>query len=363
MKILRTYLLREHLSPFLVTLGGMTAVLLIGNILKFAELVLTKGVSPLDLLRLILYLIPYLLVFTIPMASLLALVLAFGRLSTDYELIAVRASGVSPAKFVAPLLVTGLLLSALVLVINDRVVPESHLAFRRQLKAIGLKQPTAYLEAGTFIKEFPPYVIFVYSVQGQKLQGVRIYEPQPNGPTRTIIADWGEFQRLPGKQGVSLKLHQGTVDEWDAQNPGSFYKVAYTIYTMHLRSEQSDPERVGRKLKELNFNQLAEEGKKLGAEGIETLPVNLELHRRIASSFAPCLFVIAGLIFGLRTHHHDRLATFVWVLGIFIAYYLGSVGMNALALKGWLPAWLAMWLPNLAGLAVGAPWLASTLKR
>lgn len=363
MRILRGYLLREHLSPFLVTLGGMTAVLLIGNLLRFAELVIAKGVSPLDLLRLLLYLVPYLLIFTIPMASLLALVLAFGRLSSDYELIAIRASGVSPARFIAPLLVVGVLLSGLVLVINDWVVPESHLAFRRQLKVIGVKQPTAYLEAGTFIKDFPPYVIFVYNVQGQKLQGVRIYEPQPNGPTRTIIADWGEFARLPGKHDVSLKLHDGTVDEWDLQHPGSFYKVAFTLYTMNLRSGQGDPERLGRKLKELRFTELVAEGKKLNAENIETLPVALELHRRIASSFAPIVFVIAGLIFGLRQHHHDKLATFIWALGIFITYYLATLGMNALALQGWLPAWLAMWMPNVIGLAVGVPWLVATLRR
>lgn len=363
MKILRNYLLSEHVSPFFVTLGGMTAVLLIGNIVRFAELVISKGVNPLDLLRLLLYLTPYLLIFTIPMACLLALVMAFGRLSTDFELIAVRASGVSPAKFIAPLLVMGVLLSGVVLAINDWIVPASHLAFRRQLKAIGVKQPTAYLEAGTFIKDFPPYVIFVYNVQEQRLQGVRIYEPQPNGPTRTIIADWGEFEQLPGKQGVSLKLHDGTVDEWDAQSPGSFYKVNFTVYTMNLRATQSDPERIGRKLKEMGFKQLVGEGHRLEAQGIETLPVSLELHRRIASSFAPLLFVLAGLIFGLRQHHHDRLTTFMWVLAIFIGYYLSLVGMNALALKGWLSAWLSMWLPNFIGLAVTVPWLASTLRR
>src|SRR3990167_798777 len=146
MRILRTYLLREHLAPFLVTLGGLTAVLLVGNIVKFAALVIGKGVSILDILRLIIYLIPYMLSFTVPMAVLITMVLAFGRLSTDYELVAMRASGVSPGRLVGPLLLTGLMISFGMLVLNDRIVPESHLAFRRQLKAIGIKQPAAYLE-------------------------------------------------------------------------------------------------------------------------------------------------------------------------------------------------------------------------
>jgi lipopolysaccharide export system permease protein len=363
MRILRLYVLREHAAPFFVTMGGLTAVLLIGNIIRFMELVISKGVSFFDILRLMIYLIPYMLSFTVPMACLIAMVLAFGRLSSDYELIAMRASGVPPIRLVSPMLLIGLVMSVLLVIVNDRLVPVSHLAFRKQLKAIGVKRPTAYIEPGMFIKEFPPYVIFVYQVEGQKLSHVRIYEPQPNGPTRTIIADRGEFERLPSKKGVQLKLYDGTVDEWDPLHPGSFYKVTFTTYSMHLQTDQDDPERVGKKLKELTFKELAAERRRLAAEGIETLPVSLELHRKIASSFAAFVFVAFGLAFGLQLHHHERLTTFVWVLAVFIGYYLATIGMNALALKGWLPAWAAMWLPNLAGTAVSGLIVARAVRR
>jgi len=96
MKILRTYILREHVGPFVVTLSGLTVVLLIGNIIKLAELVIAKGVSIWDILRLLIYLIPYMLTFTVPLACLIAMVMAFGRLSADYEVIAIRASGIAP---------------------------------------------------------------------------------------------------------------------------------------------------------------------------------------------------------------------------------------------------------------------------
>lgn len=362
MRTLRAYILREHLSPFLVTMGGLTAVLLIGNLLKFAELVITKGVSPFDILRLLIYLVPAMLTFTVPMACLVAMVLAFGRLSTDYELIAMRASGIAPIRLISPLLMVGLIGSALMLIVNDRIVPDAHLAFRRQLKAIGVKRPTAYIESGTFIKEFPPYVIFVYHVDGQKLSNVRIYEPQPNGPTRTIIADRGEFVRLPQAPGVALKLYDGTVDEWDPTHPGSFYKVAFTVYTMHLHSDQTDPERMGKKLKELTFKELAAERTRLGAQGIETLPVSLELHRKIASAFSVLVFITFGLGLGLRLHHHERLTSFLWILGVFVSYYLLSIGMNAIALKGWLPVWLAMWTPNLVGGTISGAMAARAVR-
>ena len=363
MRILRAYILREHAAPFFVTMGGLTAVLLIGNIVKFTELVISKGVSVFDVLRLIIYLIPYMLSFTVPMACLIAMILAFGRLSTDYELIAMRASGVAPVRLVFPMFIVGLVISVVLLIINDRLVPESHLAFRRQLKAIGIKRPTAYLESGTFIKEFPPYIIFVYQVEGQKLYNVRIYEPQPNGPTRTIIAERGEFERLPDKRGLQLKLSDGTVDERDPLHPGSFYKVTFTTYTMTLRSDQDDPEQMGKKLKEMTFKELTVERGQLNAQGIETLPVSLELHRKVASSFAPLIFIAFGLALGLRLHHHERLISFVWVLGIFVCYYLSSIGMNAVALKGWLSPSAAMWLPNLLGGAIGGVLVLRAVRR
>ncbi len=337
------------MAPFFVTMAGLTAVLLIGNIVKFAELVIAKGVSVFDILRLLLYLIPYMLGFTVPMACLIAMILAFGRLSSDYELIALRASGIAPMWLAVPLLTVGLVISGFLLVVNDRITPHSHLAFRQQLKAIGVKRPTAYIEAGTFIKEFVPYVIFVYQVEGQKLFNVRIYEPQPNGPTRTIIAERGEFQQLPSKRGVQLKLDDGTVDEWNEEKPGSFYKVTFRTYTMTLYSDDDPPERTGRKLKEQTLKDLVAERADLASKEIDTLPVSLEFHRRIASSFAPVIFVAFGLAFGLRLQHHERLVSFLWVLCVFICYYLGTIGMNAAALKGWLSPWLAMWIPNLIG--------------
>ncbi len=363
MRILRTYLLREHLAPFLVTLGGLTAVLLVGNIVKFAELVIGKGVSIFDILRLIIYLIPYMLSFTVPMACLVAMVLAFGRLSTDYELIAIRASGVAPIRLVFPMFMAGVVISGMLLVVNDRLAPAAHLAFRRQLKAIGVKRPTAYIEAGTFIKDFPPYIIFVYQVEGQRLSNVRIYEPQSQGPTRTIIADRGEFEPLANRRGVQLKLYDGSVDEWDPLHPGSFYKVTFSTYAMTLRTDQDNPDRIGKKLREQTFKELMAERERFGTQQVDPLPVSLELHRRIAASFAALIFVLFGLSFGLQLHHHERLTSFLWILGVFVGYYLLTVGMNAFALKGWLPAWLSMWMPNLVGGAISGVMVAKAVQR
>ena len=153
------------------------------------------------------------------------------------------------------------------------------------------------------------------------------------------------------------------MDEWDAANPGTFFKVAFTSYTMTLNANRDDPERMGKKLKEMTLRELASERRQLHAEQIEPLPVSLEFHRRIASSFAVLIFMLFGLAMGLGLYHHERLTSFVWILGIFLLYYLGLIGMDAVAVKGWLPPHLVMWIPNLVGIAVSGPMVIRVVRR
>ena len=155
----------------------------------------------------------------------------------------------------------------------------------------------------------------------------------------------------------------GTIDEWDPDHPGSLYKVSFGTYTMNLTMDPESRGRLAKKLKEMTFRELQAEERLLQRHTIKALPVRLEFHRRIASSFAALVFILFGLAIGLGHHHHERLVTFVWVLGLFIAYYLTAIGMNALALSDWLPAWLTMWMPNLMGLGLGAASVAKAARR
>jgi len=254
-------------------------------------------------------------------------------------------------------------LSAGMLVLHDRVIPASHLAFRQQLKAIGIKSPTAYLEAGTFIKAFEPYIIFVYHVEGRKLFHIRIYEPQPAGPTRTTVANRGQFEPMADERGIRLTLYDGTVDEWNPEHPGSLVKGTFGTYSMALSTITEGKDQVGKKLKEMTFRELMQERQRITAEGIDPLPITLEFHRKVATAFSVVVFVTFGLAMGLGLHHQERLTIFVWVLGLTIAYYLASIGTNAIAIKAWMPAWLAMWLPNLVGGALGAWKLVHAVRR
>ena len=213
MKILRKYIIKEIIVMFLFSLAIFTFTLVIGNIIRLAELVINRGVDIKLVSRLFLYLIPFLLSYTIPMSILTGVLLVFGRLSGDNEIIAIRASGINIYRLSVPLLMVGLLFSLFSIVLADKIIPQMHFESRKIIKNIGVKTPAAYLEPGTFIKSFKGYIIFIYEIDKNKLKGVRIYQPQKDRSTRTIIAEKGEFVTLENQNAVKLKLTNGTSDE------------------------------------------------------------------------------------------------------------------------------------------------------
>ena len=347
MKILRNYILSELLQPTGMAFVLFTFVLLVGNLVKLTDLLVNKGVSPLSILQMFGLLIPTLLCYTVPIAVLTGTLLAFGKLSSDREILAMRASGIGFLSIAAPVLWVGLVVSFFLIPINTLVVPWSHFATRQLLVDIGLRNPTAFLEPGSFIKEFKPYILFIYGVEGNRLTKVRIYEPRANHPTRTIIAQRGEFISIPRERRVLLKLYDGTADEPDPENPEKFYKLEFQTYTMNLALlEGKDPAAIGKKPKDMTLDQLRQEIRNLQSSGIDPTPLQIEIHSRAAMAFSPLAFILMGLPLAVTTRRAQRSIGFGMSVVIFASYYLFLIIGQTLAQKGYWAAAPAMWLGN-----------------
>lgn len=362
MKILRSYILTEMLQPTGMALALFTFILLVGNLVRFTDLLINKGISPFAILEMFILLVPTLLSYTVPMAVLTGTLLAFGRISGDREIVAMKACGVGLPSIAAPVLLVGFLVSLALIPINTQIVPWSHYATRQLLLDIGIRNPTAFLEAGTFVKEFRPYILFVYQVDGNRLNRVRIYEPQEGRPTRTIIAQRGEFIPVPAERRVLLKLYDGSADEPDPKDPSRFYKLEFASYAMNLAlMEGQTPQSLGRKPKDMTHGQLRQEMAKLKAEGIEPVPLQVETHRRTAMAFSPLVFILTGLPLGITTRRAQRSVGFGLSVVIFLGYYLFLVLGQTLAQKGALAAGPALWLGNAFFFLVGSllMWRAS----
>lgn len=355
MRILRIYLLKELLQPTGMALILFTFILLVGNLVKLADLLINKGVSILAILQMFGLLIPTLLSHTVPFAVLTGTLLAFGRLSSDREILAMRTSGISLFSIATPILVVAFGLGLGLVPVNDRVVPWSHFAGRRLLVDIGIRNPAAFLEAGTFIKEFKPFILFVYRVDGNRLGKVRIYEPREGRPTRTIVAERGEFIPVPKERRVLLKLYDGSADEPDPRNPEKFYKLEFKSYAMNLvLKEGQDSTTLERKPKDMTQDQLKTEAEKLEAQGIDSTPLKIEAHRRVALAFSPLAFVLVGLPLGITMRRAQRSVGLGLSVLVFLGYYLLLVIGQSLAEQKLFSIGPALWMGNAVLFAVGS---------
>lgn len=354
MKILRNHILKELTGPFILSLIIFTFVLLMGNLVQLAELVINKGVGVTYVVRLFIYLIPYLACYTIPMSILTSTLLVFGRFSADNEVTAMRANGVSLYKIAAPLLVVGLLISLASVILNDKILPRAHFASRRTIKEIGFKRPTAYLEPGTFIKNFEKYIIFIYGINQNKLTNVRIYEPREGKAARTIIAESGELISVPERNAIKLKLINGISDEPNPKDPKNFYKLNFKTYYLTLDLSEQNNASIGKKPKDMTIRELKKEIRKLEIMSIDANPLLTEIHKKIVLSFASLAFVLIGFPLGIITRRGERSITFGLSLGVIIVYYLLLAGGEALSLRGLCSPAIGVWFGTLLLIGAGA---------
>ncbi len=351
MRILRTYILKECIVPFFLSLVVLTCVFLLGNLIQLANLVINKGVSPTTIGRVFLLYIPVLLGYTLPIACLVSIIFTFSRLSVDNEILAIRSSGIHLGKILVPLCIIGVVISLLAVVLNERIIPYAYYEQRKLLKNLGTKNPAALLEPGLFIHSFENQILFIHRIEDNKMYGVTIYQPQPNRPTRTIIAKRGEFSAVPGKDQVKLKLMDGTSDEPNLENPENFYKLNFKNYfiTLDLSKDQKE---VDKKPKGMTLKELREEIDKHERLLIDTTQLRTEYHRKITWSFASMIFILLGFPAAVITHRREKSANIVIAVVFAALYYLLSLGCEALSIQNIAPAALVMWTPNvLAGIA------------
>jgi lipopolysaccharide export system permease protein len=364
MRILRNYILKEFLHSFLLSIVVFTFAFLIGNIIQIANLVINKGVNLISVLKLLLFMIPWLLSFTFPMASLTSVILTFGRFSSDGELTAMKASGISLYRIALPILMLGAIIGSATFLLNDQVSSNASYASRRVVKEIGLKNPAAYLEAGTFIRGFENYVIFIYDVKGNKLKNIRIYQPQEGKPTRTIVAESGEINTFPSKNLLELKLYNGTSEEPSPTDPENFYKLNFRTYYMTVDlSKIVKKEKIDKKAREMTMSELRSEISNAVAQKIDTTPLFVEAYKKINMSIASFVLILVGIPLGIRAHRSEKSIGFGISLILFAIYWGSFLGGIALTLKGAVPPAIGVSLPNAAFFVFGVASFIFTARR
>jgi lipopolysaccharide export system permease protein len=349
------YLLREITIPMGLALAIFTFVLLMGRILKLVELVINKGVPPTDIAKLFLCLMPSFLIVTLPLSFLLGVMLGFGRLSADREVMACKASGISLYQMAVPVLLLGLLTSlgnaALTLVIR----PASETAFREQLFKVSASRASIAIQPNVFNDSFDGLVIYAGGVDDRSgvMHDVFISDEREESLPAAIIADTGRI--VPNRDTLSmvLRLENGAVHRQpEDKSPDSYQVLQFSTYDINLGLDRTATKQVRKvkKPKEMSLAELRTSHDEADAEKIRE--IRAELQGRFSRPLAPLLFALIAIPFGIQPHRSGRGGAFALGLFTFLCYFLLCSFAETLAVEGQMPA-AVLWLPNLLFLAGG----------
>ena len=357
MTILRRYCLKELVSPFLMSLALVTFIFMVGNLFNLADLLVNKGVSIFDVFKLIILMIPGLLGFILPTAALTSVLLVFGSFAQNNEITAIKASGIHVFRLLIPVIAVAFLLSFFSLFLVDQIQPRTDYMSRQLIRQLVAKRPAAYLEAGRFIKDFQGYTFWVNHIKGNRLDGVTIFQYQEGRPTRTIIAEWGEIVSAPDHQSLAIRLHNGTSDEPNPDDPSVLYKLNFKTFLLSNIIVGKQRGGIGKKEREMSIDELFYRLKH--DEDAQRVPkkrreLEAEIHKKISFSFATVAFILVGLPVAIISRRGEVVVSFSVAVAVVAVYYVLFIWGKTMAVNGYVPPWIALWIPNVVLIAISA---------
>jgi lipopolysaccharide export system permease protein len=359
MKILHAYLTRQVVATLLLTVAVFTFVLLLGNVLnEVMARLLGKQASWWAVLQAIGLLIPFVLVFALPMGTLTATLLVFGRFSADQELTAVRASGVSLLSLISPILLLSVALSGVCAFVNLELAPQCRTAYKDMLVSVGLSNPIGFIQEGRYIQDLPGgYTVYIGKISrnGEDLRDVYVHCRFAEGEvlSRWMKADSGTLFHDLEKRQIVLTMHKpfGAQERVDGIDPMPEQEGDYRIVLdlAPAKEKASDPQ-----LSDMTFQQLRAEIRDLDSKGISSAPAQVYLHRMVSFSFACIGFTLIGIPLGIRAHRRETSIGVAIALGLVLVYYSFIVLGQSLATRPNFAPHLIVWLPNFIFQALGS---------
>ena len=238
MSIIDRYVLRQLLLPMLLALLVFTFVLLIPGLIEQAEDFIAKGVSPLLVAEAMLMLVPSALALTIPMSLLVGILVAFARLSSDREFVAMQACGLSIWRLMRPVGLLSLVAWAATFYVYLVAVPDSNQAFREIAFNVMASKAEGEVRPRAFFDEFPNLVLYVRDVplSGQGWNGVFMSDRSPGGPSAIYVAKHGRVAIDRQTRTVEMLLESGARHTLGADG-------VYEVFQFERLVISLDPER------------------------------------------------------------------------------------------------------------------------
>ena len=353
MRIIDRYLLRQMAWPFALGLAVFTFLLIVPELMRYAEDYVSKGVSLWIVGRLVATLLPYSLALTIPMSVLLALLVAFGRLSADREFVALQACGVSLYRLFRPVALVSLTSCLATAYVYMVLIPVGNQTFREITFSILASSAENEVKPRVFFDGFPSFVVYARELPpAGGWDGVFIADNRAGEGSSIYLARHGRAVVDRSAKTVEMVLEGWTRHEVD---PSGEYRVFRgDNLVLNLSPEGMFPSGgVQKGLREMSVPELRARIGIVRERGESPHNEIFELHKRFSIPAACLVFGLIGLALGATNRRDGKLASFVLGIAVIFAYYLLLWFGQSLVRGQLIPSWLAAWLANLVLGALG----------
>lgn len=345
MRIIDKYLLQELGVPFALSLGVLTFILLTREILRLVELLINKGVGIVPLLKTFLLLLPAFFVLTLPMACLIASISAFSRLSSDRELVALQASGVSHRRLLRPLFIFAFAVFGLTLLLAQYAQPWSGPSVKKSALMMLRSEVSLTLDEGVFNTPTTNVVMYVGDAgPSGGSRGVFISDTRTKGEPRIIVAREWSVINDPLHNRIGMTLHDGTIHV-NPKDPVQYQMIRFSSYDFTMELADSLAAAVEERPSIFEIRYRLHESKGKDPQYLKFLE---EEYKDVAFPFASLVFGLIGMPLGIVAKRSGRAGGFALGILIILSFYVLNVMADFWVASRVMTPFLAAWFPNLA---------------
>lgn len=365
MTLLFRYVLREILIGSLIGAVLFTFILFLNQIGTVMELLVRASVSPAEVGRLFLLTLPQSLPYTVPMGVLLGVLLGLGRLSSDGEIIAIRAAGIPTRVVIAPVMVFCLLGAIVSALVTTAVSPWAAREFQAASESMKISHASASVQPRVFIEEFPDKVLYLRDVEpGNIVEWRGIFLADTSAPERRgsvaghqtggagpriTIAEEATVIPLPDQDRLQIHLPKAYAYERSA-NPEDYQIVSASIQDETIEASPDAFRSPDRPFQQMEMAELWQ----AASAGDRRIEAGIIAHQRLALPFACLLLPLAGIPLAISGQRAGKSLGVVVSVILAFSYWMVLLGGAALADEGILPPGPAVWLANVIFGILGA---------
>ena len=354
--IINRYILIELLPPFGINLFFFTFIFLISKILDITNMVVNYQVNLSAFVLLLFYSMPFFLAFITPMSVMMAVLLTFMRMSGDNEIVALRACGMNPHRFLVPVMVFCLMGWLLTTFITMAALPWGNRSYFNLSADLARTHIDAVIKERTFIDNFDGMVLYINKVnlQDRSMKDVFIEDKRNPSASNIIVAPSGRLISETENQNIRLRLFNGSINQVNL-NEQTAHTISFETYEMKLDLKQALSKKKGQSkaIEEMNVWELKRFINAAGKKDNSYFKALMKFHEKFALPFACFALGLMAIPLGMQSKRGKRSMGTVTGIILFLTYYiLLSMGWS-FGESGTLPPVVGMWCPNILISAVG----------